>query len=199
MSAPESNGPESPQPPKDEKAPETPPKGFSVDLSGGWEEAFKTVQDKARVLLKKGQHTKVRIKFRDRELATMPLSMLVAAEAASFVLAGPARILHIIAANALGRTLLDVEFVNEADAVVTAGKARLLEGELDEALERFREAIAMDPNHAPAQLNLGIALKLKGQRDDARAAFEKAAQLDPDGEAGREARRQLELLKARGG
>ena len=197
MSAPDQTTP----PPDDESKDdgETIPKSFSVDLGGGVDEALRTVTDKARQLLKKGQHTKVRVKFRDRELATMPLSMFVAAEAASFLLAGPAGLVRILAANAVGKVLLDVEFINEADAVVAAGKARLLDGELEEALARFREAIAMDAKHGPAQLNLGIALKLRGDRDGAQAAFEKAAAIDPDGETGREARRQLEVLKSRGG
>lgn len=175
------------------------PRSFSVDLSEGAEAALRTVSDKARQLLKKGRHTRVRLRFRGRELATMPLSVFVAAEAASLVLAGPARLLGVLAANAVGKVLLDVEFINEADAVVATGKERLLDGELDEALARFQEAIDMDVEHPAAHLNLGIALKLKGDRAGAQAAFEKAAALDPHGDPGREARRQIELLKARGG
>ncbi len=87
--------------------------------------------------------------------------------------------------------------INDADQVVQAGKERLLDGELDDALARFREAVAMDPGHAGAQLNLGVALKLKGQREEAIAAFEQAASLDPDGDTGKEARRQLEAMKSR--
>jgi hypothetical protein len=52
----------------------------------------------------------------------------------------------------------------------------------------------MDRDHAPAWLNLGIALKLKAERAEACGAFEKAAALDPEGDTGKEARRQVELL-----
>lgn len=178
-------------------APEETPRSFSVDVSRGLEEGLRTATERARVLLKKGKHTRVRLSFRGRELATMPLSVFVAAEAASLFLAGPARLLGVLAANAVGKVLLDVEFINEAGAVVATGKDRLLDGELEEALACFREAIEMDGAFAPAWLNVGIALKLRGDRDDARAAFEKALNLDADGDIGKEARRQLEALKSR--
>lgn len=181
----------------DDAAPEEAPRSFSVDVSRGVEEGLRAAAEKARVLLKKGKHTRVRLSFRGRELATMPLSVFVAAEAAGLLFAGPARLLGMLAANAVGKVLLDVEFINEADAVVAAGKARLLDGELEEALARFREAIQMDAAYAPAWLNLGIALKLRGNREDAQAAFEKAASLDVDGDVGKEARRQVEALKSR--
>lgn len=181
----------------DDPVPEETAGSFSVDVSRGVEEGLRTASEKARVLLKKGKHTRVRLSFRGRELATMPLSVFVAAEAAGLVFAGPARLLAMLAANAVGKVLLDVEFINEADTVVAAGKARLLEGELEAALVRFREAIEMDEAYAPAWLNLGIALKLRGDRDDARNAFEKAAGLDIDGDIGKEARRQVEALKTR--
>jgi tetratricopeptide (TPR) repeat protein len=170
-------------------------KSFSVDLADGAEAALGKIKERAEQLLKKGQYTKVRIKLRGKELATMPLSVLLAAEAATFL--GGGGILRFLVVNALGRTFLDIEMINEADNVVAAGKQRLLDGELDEAISRFREAISMDPVNASAHLSLGIAMKLKGQRDEATAAFEKAGMLDPDGDTGKEARRQLETLRSR--
>lgn len=190
---------ETPTKPDDETPPaNTSPRAFSIELGAGVDEALRNARERASTFLKKGKHTKVRLKFRGRELATMPLSVFVAAEAAGFLLAGPARLLAMLAANAVGKVLLDVEFINEADGVVAAGKARLLDGELDEAIARFREAIEMDAEHAGAWLNLGIGAKLKGERSDAMTAFEKAAALDSTGDAGREARRQIDLLKSRG-
>lgn len=179
---------ESPPPPGEAK------RSFTVDLSGGVEEALRTLRDKTLHYVKKGQHTQVRIKFRGKEVAKLPLSVMIAAEAATFWWAGPLRVLLV---NVVGRAVLEVELVNEADAVIAAGRARLLDGELDEALERFKEALAMDREHPAAHLNLGIALKLKGQREESAKAFEKAAALDPNGETGKEARRQIELLKSR--
>ncbi len=171
-------------------------KSFRVDLSEGVEKAFERLKERLARLVKKGQHTKVRLKFRGRELATLPIPVLLAAEAATFL--GGGGLLRFLVVNALGRTFLDVEVLNDADAVVQAGRQRLLDGELDDALAKFREAISMDPGHAAAQLNLGIALKLKGAREEAAKAFEEAARLDPEGETGKEARRQLDAMKSRG-
>src|SRR5690554_2455147 len=87
--------------------PEETPRSFSVVVSRGVEEGLRAATEKARVLLKQGKHTRVRLSFRGRELATMPLSVFVAAEAAGLVFAGPARLLAMLAANAVGKVLLD--------------------------------------------------------------------------------------------
>jgi len=164
---------------------------FRVDLAGGVEQAFQRLREEATHLAKKGRHTKVRIRFRGKEIATVPLALLVAAEAASFLWLG---LLRVLVFNVAGRAFLEVELVNDADAVVAAGKQHLLDGDLDLALAKFRDALTMDRDHAAAQLHLGVALKLKGRRDEAKAAFEKASALDAEGEAGREARRQLDAM-----
>jgi tetratricopeptide (TPR) repeat protein len=179
-------------PPNPSGEPETNERVFKLDLGEGFDEALDKLKDRASHYMKRGQHTQVRIKFRGREVATMPLPMLLAVEAATFIWTGP---LRLIVANALGRTFLEVEFINEADQVVSVGKERLLDGELDEALEKFKEALVMDRDHAGAHLNLGVALKLKGDREGSVAAFEKAVALDPNGDAGKEGRRQLEKMK----
>lgn len=170
------------------------PRSFSVDLSDGLDEALEKLKERATHYYKKSQHTQVRIKFRGKEMATLPLGVLVAMEAATFWWIGPWR---VIVGNALGKTFLDVEFINEADNSVAAGKQRLLDGELDEALARFREALTMDRDHPGAYLNLGIGLKLKGEREAAIEAFEKALSIDPDGETGKEARRQIDKMKGK--
>jgi len=170
------------------------PTAVRIDLEKGIEDGLRKLAEEAQHWLKRGQHTRVRIKFRGRELVTLPLSVLIAAEAATLPFAG---ILRILAVNVVGKAFLDVELINDADAVITRGKELLLEGELDEALAEFQRALAMDPRHANAHLNLGIAQKLKGDRDSARDAFEKAVALDPTGDTGREGRIQLEKLKPR--
>jgi tetratricopeptide (TPR) repeat protein len=184
-------------PPETEKPPESSASGeneraFKIDLGDGFDEALKKLRDRAEHYYSKSQHTQVRIRFRGKEIVTVALPMLLAVEAATFWWTGPLRLLVM---NALGRTFLEVEFINEADQVVAAGKERLLDGELDEALEKFRQAIEMDRDLASAHLNLGVALKLKGQKEESVAAFEKASALDPEGETGKEARRQLEKFK----
>ena len=177
-----------PPPPADDNA-----RQFRLDLGDGFDEALKRLRDRAEHYYKKGQHTQVRLRFRGKEIATVPMNALIAVEAAGWALG--AGWLRLIAVNALGKTFLDVEFINEADSVVAAGKERVLDGELDEALAKFRQAIEMDRDHPAAHLNLGVALKLKGDRDGAIEAFAKAVALDPAGETGAEARKQLEKFK----
>lgn len=54
------------------------------------------------------------------------------------------------------------------------------DGQLDEALDRYRSALAANPNHARAQLGLGQALYERGMFEPAVDAFEKAYRLDPE-------------------
>jgi tetratricopeptide (TPR) repeat protein len=48
------------------------------------------------------------------------------------------------------------------------------EGRLDEAIDRYRRAIAMRPEYAPAYNNLGTALHAKGRHDEAIATYQRA-------------------------
>jgi hypothetical protein len=52
-------------------------------------------------------------------------------------------------------------------------------GRLQEAVGRLREAIAVEPNHAPALVNLGDALGANGELDEAEQVLDRAIQLAP--------------------
>lgn len=135
----------------------------------------------------KGRYTKVRFKFRGKQLLPdLPIAAVVAAEGLSFYWGG---ILRALVFTVAGGSLLQVELVNDADKRVQAGKEALLAGDLDEALAHFHEALAMDRDNVGAHLNVGVALKLKGDRTGALAAFERAKALDPEGPIGAEAER----------
>jgi tetratricopeptide (TPR) repeat protein len=166
-------------------------KRMAVDFSKDFDGAFAKVRDQARDLMSKGQHTRVRLKFRGKQLAELPIAVVAAAEVASFAWLGP---LRLIIGHVVGKAVLDIEFVSNADTFVTAGKALLADGELDKAIAEFDKALAMDRKCAGALLGRGIALKLRGDRKGAREWFEKAEEADPRGEAGREARRHLDNL-----
>ncbi|WNG14068.1 tetratricopeptide repeat protein [Cystobacter fuscus] len=135
----------------------------------------------------KGRYTKVRFKFRGKQLLPdLPIAAVAAAEGLTFYWGG---ILRALIVTVAGGSLLQVELVNDADKRVQAGKEALLAGDLDEALAAFREALAMDRDNGGAHLNVGVALKLKGDREAALAAFERAKALDPEGPLGAEAER----------
>jgi tetratricopeptide (TPR) repeat protein len=176
--------------PAAEKAGET-AKKVAVDLSEGLEGAFAKITAQARDLMAKGQHTRVRIKFRGKQIAEVPIAVVAAAEVASFWWFGP---LRVVLGHVVGRAVLDVEFVSNADQHVAEGRRWLQEGEMEKALSEFDKALSIDRRHAGAHLGRGIALKLRGDKASARDAFREAEQCDPRSEAGREARRHLDNL-----
>jgi tetratricopeptide (TPR) repeat protein len=166
-------------------------KKMAVDLGGGLESAFGKIREQARDLMSKGQHTRVRIRFRDKQIAEVPIAVVAAAEVATFWWFGP---LRVVLGHVVGKAVLDVEFVSNADQHVAEGRRFLADGELTKAIQEFDKALAMDRRCAGAHLGRGIALKLRGDKEGARVAFAKAEEIDPRGEAGREARRHLDNL-----
>lgn len=179
------------EPPRAEET--TPTRPFPLEIDTRQLEAsLKSARDELVHWANKGRYTKVRIKFRGKQvLPDLPLAAVVAAEGLSFYLAGPLRALAMTAA---GGALLKLELINDSEKVVDEGKQAILSGELDQAISLFRRAISMDRDNAGAQLNLGVALKLKGDREGARQALEKARTLDPKGSIGAEAERVLSSL-----
>ena len=176
--------------PAAEKAGET-AKKVAVDLSEGLESAFAKISAQARDLMARGQHTRVRVKFRGKQIAEIPIAVVAAAEVASFWWFGP---LRVVLGHVVGRAVLDVEFVSNADHHVAEGRRWLQEGEMEKALAEFDKALSIDRRHAGAHLGRGIALKLRGDKASAREAFREAEHCDPRSEAGREARRHLDNL-----
>ena len=166
-------------------------KKIALDLSEGAEKAFGKLRTEAEHMVKRGQHTRVRIKFRGKQIAELPVAVVAAGEIASLVFAGP---LKLVLAHFVGKAVLEVEFVNDAQSHVAAGRAFVSSGDLVDALREFDRALEMDRKSAGAHLGRGIALKLRGEKDAARAAFVLAEECDPRGDSGREARRHLDNL-----
>jgi len=164
-----------------------------IDVQPGRiEEALKKVTETLRHWANTGRYTKVRFKFRGKPLLPdLPLAAVVAAEGLTFYWTG---ILRALLVNVAGRSVLDVELVNDSEQHVQKGKEELLTGEIDRAISEFRIAIAKQRDNASAHLNLGVALKLKGDKAGAKAALEKARGLDPEGAMGKEAERVLQGL-----
>jgi tetratricopeptide (TPR) repeat protein len=153
------------------------------------EEGLKKIRDELVHWAKKSRYTRVRFKFRGKQLLPdLPLAAVVAAEGLTFYWTG---ILRALLFNIAGKTVFDVELVNDSEGRVQQGKDALLSGELDRALEHFNEAIAMQRDNANAHLHVGVALKLKGDLPGAKSAFELAKSLDADGPVGAEAERLL--------
>ncbi|HEX8184629.1 MAG TPA: tetratricopeptide repeat protein, partial [Blastocatellia bacterium] len=62
---------------------------------------------------------------------------------------------------------------------LNSGIARLAEGDVDAAIERFEAAIKLSPDDAKAHYNLARALLRKGRKEAAQTEYQKARQLDP--------------------
>ena len=159
------------------------------------EATLSKLRDQLVAWANKGRYTKVRFKFRGKQLLPdIPLAAVMAAEGLTFYWGG---ILRALIVNLAGKTVLDVEFVNDSEKQIQLGKEALLSGDVDRALKLFHEALSMDPNNAKVHLNLGIALKLKGDLPGARTALERARSLDPKGSTGADAERLLAALDDR--
>lgn len=164
-----------------------------VDVQpGAVDETLRKVTETLRQWANAGRYTKVRFKFRGKPLLPdLPLAAVVAAEGLTFYWTG---ILRALLVNVAGKSVLDVELVNDSEQHVQKGKEELLSGEVDRAVAEFRAALAKQHDNPRAHLNLGIALKLRGDRAAARSALEKARTLDADGPVGKEAERLLQGL-----
>ncbi|SEM63654.1 Tetratricopeptide repeat-containing protein [Stigmatella aurantiaca] len=194
---------EPPAPPR--SAPKALPAGEPVDKGATFpleldpkriEEGLKKLQNEVAHWANKGRYTKVRFKFRGKQLLPdLPLAAVAAAEGLTFYWGG---VLRLLIANVVGNSVLQVEFVNDADKRVQAGREALLSGDVEQALSLFREALVMDRDNAAAHLNVGVALKLKGDREAALVAFEKARKSDPEGPTGAEAERLAVPLRPKG-
>jgi tetratricopeptide (TPR) repeat protein len=160
------------------------------------EETFAKLKSELVHWANKSRYTRVRFKFRGKQLLPdLPLAAVMAAEGLTFYWGG---ILRALIFNIAGKTVFDVELVNDSEKRVQQGKEAVLSGDLDKALEHFRAAIAMDRDNAHAHLHVGVALKLKGDPDGARLSLEKARSLDPDGPIAAEADKVLAQMKPPG-
>lgn len=153
------------------------------------EETLKTVGKELKHWANKGRYTKVRFKFRGKQLLPdLPLAAVVAAEGLSFYWGG---ILRALLVTFGVNSVLQVELVNDSEKKVQLGREELLSGELEKAKELFEQALKMNRDSASAHLNLGIVFKLKGDAVKARQEFERAKALDTTGATGLEAEKLL--------
>lgn len=157
------------------------------------EATLSKLKEQLRAWANKGRYTKVRFKFRGKQLLPdLPLAAVLAAEGLTFYWGG---ILRALIVNVAGKTVLDVQLVNDSEKQIQLGKEALLGGDVDRAVDLFREASSMDGRNPKVHLNLGIALKLKGNATAARGALQRAIALDPKGETAAEAERLLASLE----
>jgi tetratricopeptide (TPR) repeat protein len=65
-------------------------------------------------------------------------------------------------------------------ARISLGNARQQAGQINEAMEQYREVLRLDPNQEHANLDLGVALAMTGQLEEATNCFARALRNRPD-------------------
>lgn len=151
------------------------------------DDSMRELGAKIRGLVQQGRYTKIRIKFKGKQLGPdIPMGVFLAGEVAAAWWAGP---LGALVVTLGARTVLDIELVHEASSRVREGVDYFMDGEVELAEERYREALRMKPGDTAALYNLGVVLRVTGRRDEAKECFERASQDEehPDGARAREA------------
>ncbi|HEV8097485.1 MAG TPA: tetratricopeptide repeat protein [Burkholderiales bacterium] len=69
--------------------------------------------------------------------------------------------------------------VDAADRLISAGRQAEDAGNLRQACDLYREAVALAPQHATAHLNLGVGLEAAGDADGALKCYEAVLAIDP--------------------
>jgi tetratricopeptide (TPR) repeat protein len=81
---------------------------------------------------------------------------------------------------ALSATSAIAQPAQSAQIVFQEGVSLIQQQQLDGAIARFQQAIALDPTLVPAHYNLGLALRQKGDIQGAATAFYRTIQAKPD-------------------
>lgn len=142
------------------------------------EETLSRLRDRLRESFVAGRYTKVRLSYRGRSIGPdIPLAVFLAGEGVAFWLLSP---LAALLVNLGAKAILDVEFVHEADELVQEGLALYLEGEIEAAEKKYREALDRRPDDPAALYNLGTLLRVTKRHDEALSVFRRAA-MGPEG------------------
>ena len=154
-------------------------KGFQIEIDPEkLEEALAELRARISESVTAGRYTKVRLSYRGKQIGPdLPLAVFLAGEGVAFWVMSP---LGALLMNLGAKAFLDVEFIHQADELVQEGIALYMEGELDDAEAKYREALKRRPDDIAAMYNLGVLLRVTGRKDEARKSFEAAAASDSE-------------------
>jgi tetratricopeptide (TPR) repeat protein len=156
------------------------------------DDAVRSLGEQARKLVDQGRYTRVRLKYKGKPLMPdIPMGVFLATEAVTFWYTG---LLRALVVNLGMRTVIEVEFIHNADEKVAEGIDLYMAGEVEAAEAKYREALRMKVGDPAALYNLGVLLRVTGRRAEAMECFEKAAEVEghPDAPRATEA---LERMK----
>ncbi len=156
------------------------------------DDGVRELGEKIQGLYDQGRYTKVRLKYKGRQIGPdIPMALVLAGELASAIWAGP---LRVVVVNLGIKAIIDIELVHEASNKVREGLDYYADGEVELAEAKYREALKMKPGDVGALYNLGVVLRVTGQREEAKQCFLAAAEDEdhPDGKRAREALGRME-------
>ena len=142
------------------------------------DEAVRAIREQVQDGLAAGRYTKVRISFRGKPIGPdIPLAVFLAGEGAAFWLTGG---LATLLVNLGAKAVLDVAFIHEADELVQEGLSLYLDGEIEAAEAKYRQALDRRDDDPSALYNLGVLLRVSGRKAEAVAMLRSAA-MGPEG------------------
>ena len=178
-----------------EKASEWASENMSVEIDPDkMDESLENLGDKLRQIYDQGRYTKIRLKFRGKQIGPdIPLGLVVAGEVATVFWTGP---LVLVVTNLGIKAVIDIEIVHEASNKVREGLDYWQDGEVELAEAKYREALRMKPGDTAAHYNLGVVCRVTGRKEEAREHFLAAAE-DEEHDDGRRAREALGRMEKR--
>jgi tetratricopeptide (TPR) repeat protein len=156
------------------------------------DDSLRLLGEKIRGLYDQGRYTKVRLKYKGKQIGPdIPMGLVLAGELATAIWAGP---LRVVVVNLGIKAIIDIELVHEASNKVREGLDYYGDGEVELAEQKYREALKMKPGDTGALYNLGVVLRVTGRKDEAKESFLSAAEDEehPDGKRAREALGRME-------
>lgn len=149
------------------------------------DDAVRSLGEQARKLVDQGRYTRVRLKYKGKPLMPdIPMGVFLATEAVTFWYTG---LLRALVVNLGMRTIIEVEFIHDADEMVAEGIDLYMAGEVEEAEAKYREALRMKTDDPSALYNLGVLLRVTGRRTEAMECFEQATEYEDHPDAPRAA------------
>lgn len=154
-----------------------PSSSFEFDRTQ-WQESLRQLRTRVQETLVAGRYTKVRLSFRGKPIGPdIPLAVFLAGEGLAFF---TMPIFAALLVNVGARAILEVEFLHEAEELVHQGRQLYLDGEIEAAERKYREALDRRPDDPAALFALGTLLRVSGRREEALVALRKAA-MGPEG------------------
>jgi len=162
-----------------EEPKKNPFQGFRIEVDPERvDQALRDLKERVQSSVAAGRYTKVRISYKGKALIPdVPLAVFLATEGLAFWLVNP---LGAMLVNIGAKVFLDIEFIHEADELVQEGLALYLDGELEQAEAKYREALRRRPDDPTALYNLGTLLRVSGRKEEAIATLRRAA-MGPEG------------------